>query len=517
MTENLANRSESRIENSIKNLKTAWICQLLMIILKFITRKLFTQNISDEYLGLENLYVNIIGILSLAELGISSAIGYSLYRPLAEKDEEKVASIMRYMGVIFKRIAIVILCLGLGIAPFLEFFAPEISHLPYAYLVYLFYVLSTVVSYLLGYKSSLCSGDQQNYIYIRNHYFYALLMNIIQGVVLLTYRSYIGYATVQLVLVVAEGFSLSFVMDRKYPLLKRKDVPEINADEKKKLWNNVKYLAVWKIGYQLIASTDTMVISKFLGLAINGLYGNYILITSAVATIFDQIASAVTGSVGNLVVKESEEKKIDVFWQLQFAQISLYVWGAICIYNLVQPFIAYWIGSEYWLDSYTIVLILISFYLRGCRSILNVFRSAYGLFKIDSIKAPVEALLNLAFSIILSIRYGVPGVVWGTILSTIIFGIWLELLSLNQVLHVGVRHFIFKMTMYTLVATGALVVSQAMCAKLSMHWYSRLPLGMLVSSGVFIFFWCMCFGRTHEFQELKRLIYSKGKSLLASH
>lgn len=506
-------KSESRIENSIRNLKTAWICQFLMILLKFVTRRLFTQSIPDEYLGLENLYTNIIGILNLADLGIGTAIGYSLYRPLAEKDEEKVAALMRYMAVIFRRIAMIILILGIIAMPFLSFFAPEIKKLPHAYLVYLFYLAITLSGYLLGYKSTLCSADQQQYIYTRNHYCYALLLNVLQGGVLLAFRSYMGYATVQVVFVLAEYMSLSVVMNRRYPILKRKNVPVLAVDERRKLWRDTKYLAVGKVGYQLITSTDTIVISKLLGLAINGIYGNYVLITSAVATIFDQIVVAITGSVGNLVVTETEEKKVDVFWQLQFVQISLYVWGSVCMYNLIQPFIAYWVGSNYWLDTPSVLFIIACFYLRGCRSILNVFRNAYGLFRADAIKSPVEAIINLLLSIVLAYRLGVAGVALGTILSTILFGMWIEVYSLNQVLHIGIGRFAIKMIGYTIVGVIVLLLSQMMCTKVSMHWYIRLPMGAVISSTLFAAIWGVCFGRTQEFRELFGLLYGKLKAI----
>ena len=90
--------SESRLSKSIKNLRAAWIGQFLNIFAKFVMRRFFVKYISTDYLGLDAVFNNIIGLMNLAELGIGSAIFYALYGPLAEEDEDRVLGVMQLLA-----------------------------------------------------------------------------------------------------------------------------------------------------------------------------------------------------------------------------------------------------------------------------------------------------------------------------------------------------------------------------------------------------------------------------------
>jgi O-antigen/teichoic acid export membrane protein len=425
---------------------------------------------------------------------------------LAERNEEKVASMMRYMSVMFRRIAAIIFAIGMGMMPFLKFLAPEIPSLPLAYPIYILYVISTVSGYLFAYKTTLCSADQKIYIYTRNHYAFVLPMNLLQGMVLYFWRSYVWYILIQFVFTVAEGISLSAVMNRKYPLLVRKNVPAPDDGTKHKVWKDVRFVAVGKVGKQVISSTDSIVITRFVGLVSNGIYGNYTLITSAVSTILDQILWAANASVGNLVAKEDKEKQLEIFWQLFFVQVSLYTLATACVYNIIQPFIAYWIGSAYWLDTCTLLCIVVSFYIRGCRVVLSTFRNAYGLFESDAAKACAEAVLNLGVSIVLALQFGVRGVVLGTIISSLLIGVWVEVYNLNQNMHLGLKRFFAKWMLYVLVGGVSLALSSYLCSKLSMHWYIRIPGAGAISVGVFFVIWMAVFGRSREFRGIFEMV-----------
>ena len=82
-------RNRSRTEYSVINILTGLGGYFLNTILGFVCRMVFVQCLSADYLGVNGLFTNIITMLSLTELGIGSAIGYALYKPLAQNDEEK--------------------------------------------------------------------------------------------------------------------------------------------------------------------------------------------------------------------------------------------------------------------------------------------------------------------------------------------------------------------------------------------------------------------------------------------
>ena len=85
----------SRIENSLKNFSSGVASRIVTLLLSFVVRTVFIKTLNDAYLSVNGLYSGILGMLSLAELGFGTAMVYSMYRPLAEKDEGKLAALLR--------------------------------------------------------------------------------------------------------------------------------------------------------------------------------------------------------------------------------------------------------------------------------------------------------------------------------------------------------------------------------------------------------------------------------------
>ena len=115
--------AESRVKNSFKNIVVNNIYQFLNIILSFIIRTIFIKTLGENYLGLNGLFTNILSVLSLAELGVGTAMVYSMYKPISENNEEKLSELIGYYKILYRRIAIAILILGL-----IVFFLSSLIH-----------------------------------------------------------------------------------------------------------------------------------------------------------------------------------------------------------------------------------------------------------------------------------------------------------------------------------------------------------------------------------------------------
>ena len=113
---------QSRTRNSVINSLTSVTTQILTVVMNFVVKIVFTRTISMEYLGVNGLFANIITMLSLADLGIGTAIPYSLYKPLAEGDHHKVKVLMKFYSKVYNVIGVVVLLIGLGLIPFLPYF-----------------------------------------------------------------------------------------------------------------------------------------------------------------------------------------------------------------------------------------------------------------------------------------------------------------------------------------------------------------------------------------------------------
>ena len=488
---------ESRLSKSIKNLRAAWIGQLLNIFAKFVMRRFFVQYISDDYLGLDAVFTNIIGLMNLAELGIGSAIFYALYGPLADKDEDRVLGVMQLLVKVYRSIALVLTAVGLILMPLLTIIAPEARGLSYVHLLFSFYLINTVVSYLFTYKGLLASADQKSYITTRNHYVFTVGLNIAQIFVIYFSRSFIVYVAIQSLFTIAEGVSLSWMMDKEYPILRQKKKVKLPEDVTKKIWSDVRKIVVSKVGNTVISSTDNLILSNVVGLAVTGIYSNYALIKASLQAIVCQFQAAVSASVGNIAAMGEREKEIDYFWFLNFITTALYSITSICLYNLMQPFVAYWLGGEYLMDQGVLFCTTVIYYLYGIRGIFATFSMAHGVFDLEAKKTVLEAVTNLLISIVLATKMGVVGVLLGTVFSSLFVGLPLELVNVGRALpEISKRRYVKEFILYSVTTMIVLVGSAWCCERISMHWYIRLPLGLVISVIVFIIIWLLAWGRT---------------------
>lgn len=499
--------SESRLKKSIRNLRAAWIGQILNIFAKFVMRRFFVRYISSEYLGLDAVFTNIIGLLNLAELGIGSAVFYALYSPLVDNDEERVLGIMQLFAKVYRSIAVILTGIGLILMPFLTVIAPEANEMQYVHLLFVFYLINTVVSYLFTYKGLLASADQKSYLVTRNHYIFIISLNVVQVFIIYFFKSFIVFAAVQSLFTIAEGISLSWIMDKEYPLLQQKKKVEIPKLVSKKIWSDVKKILVSKVGKTVISSTDNLILSNVVGLLLTGMYSNYAMIKASLQAIVCQFQAAVSASIGNIAAMGEREKEVDYFWFLNFLTTALYSVTSICLYNLTQPFIIYWVGEDYLMGQDVLACTMVVYYLYGVRGIFGTFSMAHGVFDLEAKKTILEAITNLLISILLGIKMGVVGVLLGTVFSSLFIGLPLELENVCHALpEISKRRYIKEFVLYSMITMISLIGSAWCCEKISMQWYIRLPVGFIISILFTIVVWGGVLGRSEMFQRAIGLI-----------
>lgn len=417
-----------RTQNSIKNVIFTSFGQFIRIIINFIIRIIFIRTLSIDYLGLDGLFANILCVLSLTELGIGQAITYSLYKPLKENNTEKLKSLMNIFKKAYTLIGILILVIGLSLNPVLEYFINEKPNISENLnLIYSLYVLTISLSYFFAYKRELINADQK--MYISNMYIYGCLivMNILQIIGLLLTKQYFVFLIIKIIMILVENFLISRKANELYPFLKEKDIKPLTKKDKDDIKKNTFGAIFFKAGKIFVNSTDNLIISKMIGLGSVGLYSNYRLITTSVSNILVQIFSSVTSSLGNLGTENKDKEKIySVYKKIYFIGFCIYSLCSIGILFLINDFIEIWLGKEYLFDNKIVILIAINFFLNGISSIISIFRDAFGLYWKGKFKPLFELLVNLIFSIILGYKYGVFGVLLGTLISNIFISLWWE-------------------------------------------------------------------------------------------
>lgn len=410
----------------MRNIKFGTLGLILSYISGFIARKVFVTFLSLEYLGLSGLFSNVLTMLSLAELGVGSAISYSLYKPLAFGEKEKVQALMKLYRKAYRIIGTLVLALGFAFTPFLHLLMKEIPSLPHLYGIYWLFLLNSGSSYFLGYKRTLLIADQKSYINSVYMYGFQILKHALQILVLVLTSNYILFLVVLLASTVGENLAITLKVNKLYPYLKEETDACLTRDEKGKIKNTIFALTLHKAGGVLVNGTDNIILVRFVNLASAGLYANYTLLQSSVGGIVGLIYSSISASIGNLSAEKGGKGSKALFDQLNFISAWVYGFTALCLYFLCNPFIALWLGRAYLFPRSFVFVIVLNYYLTGMRSPVLTFKDSLGLFWYDRYKSLLQAGINLLVSILLAKAFGVIGVLLGSSVSTLLTCFWIE-------------------------------------------------------------------------------------------
>ena len=420
-------KQRSRTENSIINSAMSIVTQVLTVVLNFAVKTVFIKMLNDEYLGVNGLFTNIITMLSLADLGIGIAIPYSLYKPLAKKDEHKINVLMNFYKKVYTIIGIAVLLIGLSLTPFLGLIIKDIpKNVPHLSLIYILFVIHSASSYFFVYKKFLIDSDQKGYITSRIIFTFSTLLSIIQIILLITTKNYILFLLSSIILVIIQNIYISSKANKLYPFIKNKTDEKLEKEDMEGIKKNVSSLFIYKVGTVIMNGTDNIIISKFIGLIIVGFYSNYVLIINSITTVLNQIFNAITSSIGNLVVTTNKKRSKEVYDNLNFANFWLYALFGVCIIVLINPFINIWIGKKYVMGFSIVFLLVLNFYVLGMQSVTNSFRNAYGLFWIAKYRPIIMVIINIAISVVLVQFIGIEGVLIGTLISRLVTTAWLD-------------------------------------------------------------------------------------------
>lgn len=415
-----------RIKNSLNNIITGLIGQLLITVTGFISRTVFINVLGSTYLGISGLFSNILTVLSFAELGIGQAIIFSLYKPIAEHDEDKICSLMALYSKVYRSLFYIVLTLGLILLPFLPFIIKDIDAIPNIRIIYIMYVANSALSYLFSYRGTFITACQKNYIINTVSFISNILMTIIQVVCLLIFRNYFVYLSIQIGFGVLQNIFTYVYSSHKFPFLKKRQIKPLLNEEKKKIKENVKALIIYKIGTLALNSTDNIIISSFVGVTSVGLYSNYLLLQTSISGFLSTIFANLTASIGNLNAKESDDKKLFIFNVINLATFWFYTVCSVCLFICMTPFIFVWIGNDYVLSNSVVTIISINMYIAGMLYAPYNYRQTMGLFVEGKMRPIISAIINIVVSIIFAKYWGLAGVLWGTAVARLTTNVWFD-------------------------------------------------------------------------------------------
>ena len=419
----------SRMYNSLRNIKAKIIGQVINNVLNFTCRTVFIYVLGEEYLGISSLYSNILLLLSVSELGFSSAVTFNLYKPLADNDIRKIRAIMHFYKKVYRVIGLVILATGLCLMPFLPSLMTGTTDKVNIYAYYLLYLAQSVVSYFFfAYKQTLLIAEQKGFIAEYASILVKLLTYILQILVLILGKSFLGYTVVGIASGIVTNLVVSVIVDKRYTYLKERG-DKLSKEEVGKIFSQVSAMFLYRICNIVGVATDNLIISANISVLMVGLYNNYYLIINVLQTLLSNVLHAFTASLGNLYVVESDKKNEQVFRCLNLVNLWFIIFASVSCLVIFQPFITLWIGEKYLFNYWIVFIIVMNFATNHMQGVVQIYKDTTGLFVKGKYRPVVTVILNLGLSLILVKEIGIAGVFLGSIISrmctTFVYDAWL--------------------------------------------------------------------------------------------
>lgn len=403
-------------------MKINFIFYFINIVIMFLSRSIFIKILGADIAGLNSLYTSLIGLLNVAELGVGVAVGYSLYKPLSEKDYHKIKDIMVLFKYYYNNIAKIIFTLGILLSIFLPLLIKGQIAIGYAYLYYFIYLLNCSISYIFTYKQTLIIADQKQYkiAYILN--IFKVVKVIVQCICIYITKSFFVWISLEVIFNVLSMYLANKKIDLEYNKnlsnIKEKSINLIKK-ENSYIGKNIRNVFFHKIGSFVIFQTDAIVISAFSTLKETAIYANYMMIINALSGLISTAIGSIMPSIGNLIAEKSNDDSYSKFKVLYLFDNITALFICIITYEIINEFIIFWVGSEYLFSKYVVLVIIINLYIQISRGSVDRFKDGYGIYW--DIHAPlIESIINIIISVSLAYKIGIIGVFIGTIISNIV-------------------------------------------------------------------------------------------------
>lgn len=412
---------ESRVKKTLLNARVNLIFYFLTLALSFFSRKIFLNCLGADFIGLTGTLQNLLGFLNLAELGIGSAIGYVLYKPLFDHDQQKINEIISVMGYLYRWIGLIILGGGCLLACFLPLIFPNTEFdLSLIYFAYFSFLASSLIGYFINYRQNLLGADQRNYVVTAYFQTSNIAKTLIQMASAYYTGSYYLWVALELTFGIIYSFILNWKINQTYPWLKADIHLGKNVFKKyPDVMRYIKQLFFHQITAFVQFQTTPFLIYAFVSLKIVAYYGNYTLIVDKLSILMNTMLSSIGASVGNLIAEGNKKKIMEIFYE--YATIRFFCASTIAfiLYILLEPLISIWLDDEYILSKSILYLVILKIYIQIISGCTGPFLYGYGLFS-DIWASVAQSLIFLAFAIIGGLFWGLHGIIIAAIASCFI-------------------------------------------------------------------------------------------------
>ncbi len=417
---------KTRIDKAKRNVFFSVMLQILKIVLSFVGRMVFVHTLGAIYLGVSGLFSNILAILAVADLGMTTVMMFNLYKPLANGDTKKVAAYVNTFGRVYNKIALIVFILGVLLIPFLRYIINLPDGVDHIYVYYLLTLLDVSIGYLFINRITLLQADQNGYIVDAIDMVAQVMLFIAQMAVLVFTKSFTFYLIVKILSTVISNTIKACVVKNKYNDIITNTSLKLDYSERKRVAKNVKDVFFYRIGGVLQSNTDNILTSIFVGTIAVGYYSNYTMVTMAITSLITLTFNALKASIGNYNFEVSRKEQEKMFYIFEEYNYLLIAFCSICMYVLFPDFINMCFGKDYLLNNLTVIFIILNFYTSNIRQNIWVYRETTGLFARVKYVTLVTTTINVVLSIIGGVLFGITGIIAATVIARLAYAWWKE-------------------------------------------------------------------------------------------
>ena len=411
----------------IINVLVSIFFRIFMLIGSILVRRFLIQYIGNEVNGLDSLYTSLIGFLTVAELGVGSAITFCMYKPIVEQDDAKVAALYQLFTKSYRLIGMIMMVVGVCLIPVLPYLAKDYIQLDVNLgLTFLLMLCSVVLSYAFSAKTSLINAYKNNYVTTSISSTGMIVQYGLQIIAIITTKSFTIYLCCRIVAMLLQWGITEVYSYKNYKSILTHNKELVDETTKKEIVNKVKALFMHRIGGVLVNSADGIIISAFIGVVVLGKFSNYSSIAVSMSSVIALAFSPLTSIIGHAYVSE-KEKTEQYFQKFYFLNFFLGVVFFLGYYAVIDDLVLILFGNNLSLSKSVSFVVATNYFVQFMRQSTLLFRDATGTFYNDRWKPFFEGILNVILSVIFVKLFasiggdelGVVGVIVATIFTNI--------------------------------------------------------------------------------------------------
>lgn len=415
-----------------KNTAASLIAQITTLICGFILPRLFLQHYGSEVNGLVNSISQFLSVIAFLELGVGAVVQSSLYKPLAEKDNQQISKVMVSANKFFQRLARILLVYVISLMIIYPYIANQNFGFIYTATLIAAISISSFAQYYFGIVNSLLlNADQRGYIQY-NAQTVTIILNTIVCAIMISMNGTIQVVKlVTSIIYLARPIILQIYVNNHYKINWK---IKYTQEPIKQKWNGVAQ----HVASVVLDGTDTIVLTVFSTLSNVSIYSVYFLVVKGVKTLFLSVTNGIQALIGELWAKQELDQLKSFFGWIEWLIHTGTTYVFSCTAALIVPFIqVYTLGirdANYIQPTFAILLTLANA-MHCLRLPYNIMVLAAGHYKQTQRNYIVAAILNIVVSVLTVKIWGLIGVAIGTLVAMTYQTIWLAIYDS--------RHFIY--------------------------------------------------------------------------